>query len=160
MLPHKKPTTNEALDYLRAVRDKYIDNHEIYDKFLETMKDYRAERVDTGGVILRVKELFKGEPEILLGFNTFVPMGYKITLNDDETPPNKSIAHFDDAFNFVNKVKKRFENPETFESFLNVLNSYKKENMCVAELYSEVSILFRGHRDLLEEFHQFLPRNG
>jgi Paired amphipathic helix repeat len=30
-------------------------------------------RVDTAGVILRVKELFKGHRELILGFNTFLP---------------------------------------------------------------------------------------
>ena len=30
-------------------------------------------RVDTAGVIVKVKELFKGHRELILGFNTFLP---------------------------------------------------------------------------------------
>jgi histone deacetylase complex regulatory component SIN3 len=30
-------------------------------------------RIDTAGVIQRVKELFKGHKELVLGFNTFLP---------------------------------------------------------------------------------------
>ena len=30
-------------------------------------------RVDTAGVIIKVKELFKGHRELILGFNTFLP---------------------------------------------------------------------------------------
>lgn len=30
-------------------------------------------RIDTGGVIERVKKLFKGHRELILGFNTFLP---------------------------------------------------------------------------------------
>jgi paired amphipathic helix protein Sin3a len=32
-----------------------------------------ASRIDTAGVIIRVKELFKGHKELILGFNTFLP---------------------------------------------------------------------------------------
>lgn len=30
-------------------------------------------RIDTSGVIVRVKQLFKGHRELILGFNTFLP---------------------------------------------------------------------------------------
>jgi hypothetical protein len=30
-------------------------------------------RIDTAGVIARVKELFRGHKELVLGFNTFLP---------------------------------------------------------------------------------------
>ena len=30
-------------------------------------------RIDTAGVIEKVKELFKGHDELILGFNTFLP---------------------------------------------------------------------------------------
>lgn len=37
-------------------------------------------RIDTPGVIKRVSELFKGHNNLILGFNTFLPPGYKIEL--------------------------------------------------------------------------------
>ena len=33
----------------------------------------RVCRVDTAGVIIKVKDLFKGHRELILGFNTFLP---------------------------------------------------------------------------------------
>lgn len=60
-------------------------------------------RVDTNGVIARVKDLFKGYDDLLLGFNTFLPKGYKITLPEDEKP--KKPVHFGEAIEFVNKIK-------------------------------------------------------
>lgn len=39
-------------------------------------------RIDTPGVIRRVSELFHGHDHLILGFNRFLPEGYKITLND------------------------------------------------------------------------------
>jgi len=37
--------------------------------------------IDTMGVISRVSELFDGHTELVVGFNTFLPPGYKIEMN-------------------------------------------------------------------------------
>lgn len=39
-----KLTTNDALSYLRDVKIKFQDNKEIYDEFLEIMKEFKAQR--------------------------------------------------------------------------------------------------------------------
>jgi paired amphipathic helix protein Sin3a len=39
-----KLTTNDALSYLRDVKVKFQDNKEIYDEFLEIMKEFKAQR--------------------------------------------------------------------------------------------------------------------
>lgn len=62
-------------------------------------------RTDTVGVIARVKELFKGHNNLIFGFNTFLPKGYEITLDDDEAPPQKKTVEFQEAISFVNKIK-------------------------------------------------------
>ena len=40
---------------------------------LNSMRLRMLDRVDTAGVIVRVKELFAGHRELILGFNTFLP---------------------------------------------------------------------------------------
>lgn len=40
----QKLTTNDALAYLKAVKDKFQDKREKYDEFLEVMKNFRAQR--------------------------------------------------------------------------------------------------------------------
>lgn len=63
-------------------------------------------RIDTAGVIERVKDLFKGHRDLILGFNTFLPKGYEITLPlEDDQPPQKKPVEFEEAINFVNKIK-------------------------------------------------------
>lgn len=124
-------TTNDALTYLREVKTRFQNDKQVYDTFLEIMKEFKAQRwggwpltaptleskfqqlcsiaglvagagsmggpfivprrpgwgmaadftnraccvcrIDTAGVIQRVKELFKGHKELVLGFNTFLP---------------------------------------------------------------------------------------
>ena len=38
--------------------------------------------IDTPGVIKKVSELFEGHPDLIVGFNTFLPPGYKIEVPD------------------------------------------------------------------------------
>lgn len=61
-------------------------------------------RIDTSGVIARVKDLFKGHRTLILGFNTFLPKGYEITNPEDEAPVKKPVE-FEEAISFVNKIK-------------------------------------------------------
>ncbi|CAL0311940.1 unnamed protein product [Lupinus luteus] len=155
----QKLTTNDALAYLKAVKDMFQDKKDKYDEFLEVMKDFKAQRLDTTGVIARVKELFKGNRDLILGFNTFLPKGYEITLPlDDEQPPQKKPVEFEEAINFVNRIKARFQGDDrVYKSFLDILNMYRKENKTITEVYQEVAALFQGHHDLLDEFTHFLP---
>ncbi|ERN15395.1 paired amphipathic helix protein Sin3-like 1 [Amborella trichopoda] len=80
----QKLTTSDALAYLKAVKDLFQDQKEKYYEFLEIMKEFKAARIDTAGVIDRVKVLFKGHRNLILGFNTFLPKGYEITLPLEE----------------------------------------------------------------------------
>ncbi|GAB4827456.1 hypothetical protein Ancab_034340 [Ancistrocladus abbreviatus] len=153
----QKLTTDDALQYLKEVKEMFQDQREKYDQFLEVMKDFKAQRIDTEGVIARVKELFKGHNNLIYGFNTFLPKGYEITLDEDEAPPKKAVE-FEEAINFVNKIKKRFQNDDhVYKSFLDILNMYRKEHKNISEVYDEVSQLFEDHPDLLDEFRRFLP---
>ncbi|CAK9162852.1 unnamed protein product [Ilex paraguariensis] len=136
----------------------FHNQREKYDMFLDVMKDFKAQRIDTTGVIARVKELFKGHNNLIFGFNTFLPKGYEITMTDDEEALPKRTVEFDEAISFVNKIKKRFQNDDhVYKSFLDILNMYRKEHKGITEVYQEVAALFDDHPDLLEEFTRFLP---
>ncbi|GMH01660.1 hypothetical protein Nepgr_003499 [Nepenthes gracilis] len=152
-------TTSDALIYLKNVKEKFCDDKEKYDEFLEVMKDFKAQRIDTTGVSARVKELFKGHRNLILGFNTFLPRGYEITLPlEDELTPLKKPVEFDEAISFVNKIKARFQKTDhIYKSFLEILNMYRRESKSINEVYEEVAALLRDHQDLLAEFTHFLP---
>ena len=87
---------------LSQVKTQFQTKPHIYNRFLEIMKAFKASTcvprqriraasapapraspprsIDTPGVIKRVSELFKGHNNLILGFNTFLPPGYKIEL--------------------------------------------------------------------------------
>lgn len=243
----------DALSYLDQVKLRFQDNPEVYNHFLDTMKDFKSQSIDTPGVIDRVSTLFRGHPALIQGFNTFLPPGYRIECSDlsgtnpsggtitvttpmgittlqasasflpawqqqqqqqqqvqSQHPPqqiqqqpqqftNQHISHspkspnqfihphphhphhqlhsgantptaastlagqkppveFNHAINYVNKIKNRFnQDPETYKMFLEVLQTYQKEQRTIHEVYAQVNHLFHGAPDLLDEFKQFLP---
>ncbi|GAB5588318.1 hypothetical protein Unana1_03218 [Umbelopsis nana] len=226
----------DALTYLDQVKVQFSDQPDVYNKFLDIMKDFKSQAIDTPGVIERVSTLFRGHPSLISGFNTFLPPGYRIECsldnNDqdvikvttptgtttttgggllqlnrdgqhangspsyyggayeptsvhpgsvghsgmpqyhdngpshpgpgqqDQLPPDNRRApvEFNHAINYVNKIKNRFANePDTYKQFLEILQTYQKEQKPIQEVYAQVQILFKDAHDLLSEFKQFLP---
>ncbi len=72
----------DALNYLDQVKLEFGDRPRIYNEFLEIMKNFKAHEIDTPGVIMRVSDLFRGYNNLILGFNTFLPDGFKISIKD------------------------------------------------------------------------------
>ncbi|CAO3597100.1 unnamed protein product [Absidia cylindrospora] len=261
----------DALTYLDQVKVRFSDQPDVYNRFLDIMKDFKSQAIDTPGVIERVSTLFKGHPILISGFNTFLPPGYRIECSTDPyepdlirvttpngttmttggrinmesenamlprpyyhqqqpygmqppsnlpppssshhqplssshhhshyngTPPppqlssssimsstglptssqymsmgrpptmpplptspiqggKRSPVEFNHAINYVNKIKNRFANePDTYKQFLEILQTYQKEQKPIQEVYAHVQYLFNGAPDLLSEFKQFLP---
>ncbi|KIK70594.1 hypothetical protein GYMLUDRAFT_65815 [Collybiopsis luxurians FD-317 M1] len=78
----------DALSYLDAVKHQFSEKPEVYNKFLDIMKDFKSQQIDTPGVINRVSKLFHGNPPLIQGFNTFLPVGYRIDVSGDPSDPN------------------------------------------------------------------------
>ncbi|KAJ2723071.1 hypothetical protein GGI07_002898 [Coemansia sp. Benny D115] len=74
---------SDALSYLDLVKSRFHDRPEVYNQFLEIMKEFKSHAIDTPGVIERVSRLFYGSPGLIQGFNTFLPPGYRIECSDD-----------------------------------------------------------------------------
>lgn len=166
--------------------------------------------------------LFKGHPNLIQGFNTFLPPGYRIECSLDPSDPNPirvttptgtttrpnlassysqrwgnsaepildetpqphqlpqfghdnqqaqhqpALGHdqnnngsqieFNHAISYVNKIKTRFANqPDIYKQFLEILQTYQREQKPIGEVYDQVTILFANSPDLLDDFKQFLP---
>lgn len=82
----QQPILNDALSYLDQVKVRFVDQPDVYNKFLDIMKDFKSQSIDTPGVIERVSTLFTGHPELIQGFNTFLPPGYRIECGTRDDP--------------------------------------------------------------------------
>ncbi|OAQ62617.1 paired amphipathic helix repeat domain-containing protein [Pochonia chlamydosporia 170] len=293
----QQPILNDALTYLDQVKVQFHDQPDVYNRFLDIMKDFKSQAIDTPGVINRVSELFAGHPNLIQGFNTFLPPGYRIECgagNDPNTirvttpmgttvqsiagrgqgehggpgmsqplfpergsqwqqqqPPQsqqqqqqqrsqhsiespeanfstpvqngaslfvqaaaqsgafdapgssqrnaaqgqpgaanapgsrqtpgptsgpgganvgagnqanmerRGPVEFNHAISYVNKIKNRFQDkPEIYKQFLEILQTYQREQKPIQDVYAQVTTLFNAAPDLLEDFKQFLPESA
>ena len=78
----------DALSYLDQVKVQFTDHPDVYNRFLDIMKDFKSQAIDTPGVIERVSMLFRGQPSLIQGFNTFLPPGYRIECSFDQHEGN------------------------------------------------------------------------
>ncbi|KAL7802136.1 hypothetical protein V8C44DRAFT_345817 [Trichoderma aethiopicum] len=287
----QQPILNDALTYLDQVKVQFHDQPDVYNRFLDIMKDFKSQAIDTPGVINRVSELFAGHPNLIQGFNTFLPPGYRIECGAGNDPntirvttpmgttvqsiagrgpqpdghglavggqplfperggqwqqrpqhsiespeaafstpvqnganlfvqaatqggafdgpgghqqrnppqipgsggppggPNSRSAHtpmpasgpgavnggaanpanmerrgpveFNHAISYVNKIKNRFQDkPEIYKQFLEILQTYQREQKPIQDVYAQVTTLFNSAPDLLEDFKQFLPESA
>ncbi|TFY80565.1 hypothetical protein EWM64_g3447 [Hericium alpestre] len=91
----------DALSYLDAVKVQFQERPDVYNVFLDIMKDFKSQLIDTPGVISRVSTLFRGHPNLIQGFNTFLPVGYRIDVSQDArsndfitvTTPSGTMRH-------------------------------------------------------------------
>ncbi|KAI1455887.1 paired amphipathic helix protein Sin3b [Annulohypoxylon moriforme] len=291
----QQPILNDALSYLDQVKVQFADQPDVYNKFLDIMKDFKSQTIDTPGVINRVSELFAGHPNLIQGFNTFLPPGYRIEcgagndpntirvttpmgttvqsitgranqgdgahgqpgtngpffnhrgnnwpqhpqpqhsiespeasfsapvangpnlfaaaqaqgsnfegqapasqqhrstpqVQNNSTTPNapttrnaltptpsnsqggpsngnqqanmekRGPVEFNHAISYVNKIKNRFQDkPEIYKQFLEILQTYQREQKPIQDVYAQVTTLFNTAPDLLEDFKQFLPESA
>ena len=82
----QQPILNDALSYLDQVKVRFQQEPDVYNRFLDIMKDFKSQAIDTPGVIDRVSHLFTGHPELIQGFNTFLPPGYRIECGTEGDP--------------------------------------------------------------------------
>lgn len=74
----------DALSYLDKVKYSFNNQPQVYNDFLDIMKEFKSQSIDTPGVIQRVSDLFRGHPDLIFGFNTFLPPGYRIEIHANE----------------------------------------------------------------------------
>ncbi|KAJ4372510.1 Transcriptional regulatory protein sin3 [Neocucurbitaria cava] len=58
-------------------------------------------------------------------------------------------------------IKNRFASqPDIYKQFLEILQTYQRESKPIQDVYAQVTTLFGGAPDLLEDFKQFLPESA
>jgi len=145
------------LDYLEQVKKRFEDNKEVYGKFLDIMKDFQSRILETSGVIRRVSELFKGERNLIMGFNAFLPEGYKITeaMYQNELQRQREKAQAVQARTSLRSSKRAAPPPRAIQpSAAAAANSKKPPELEYAKNY--VSKIRKRFKHSPKTYQQFL----
>lgn len=87
----QKMELHDAFAYLDRVKAEFADQPDVYNRFLQIMREFKANAIDANGVIVRVVQLFKGHKMLIQGFNAFLPRTHHIDPMVAETgmlPPH------------------------------------------------------------------------
>lgn len=90
----------DAISYVEFIKKQLKDHPKVYNEFLEIMKAFKETKIDVSVVIDRVATLFRDFPELIQGFNTFLPTGYRVECASDAgsvivtTPAGKTTRTF------------------------------------------------------------------
>lgn len=68
----------DALSYLDEVKERFAGQGAIYTDFLDVMREFKMQTIGTEVVIRRVRELFEGHTDLIVGFNNFIPQAYRM----------------------------------------------------------------------------------
>lgn len=177
-----QPKVEDALSYLEQVKKRYINNPTAYTEFLDIMKDFKGDKLNTSGVIEAVKKLFHGQRDLILGFNFFLPPDIKIPqesepgqseqtdlanpsqtsdlISPDELEGLETMNQptYQDAQGYVAAVREA-TTQEQYKEFLDILNSSQSQTTAdnQSNMLERIENLFEGHDKLIQGFKDFLP---
>ncbi|KFY17488.1 hypothetical protein V492_00642 [Pseudogymnoascus sp. VKM F-4246] len=87
----RQVTMSEAVSYLDQVKAQFIDQPDIYNTFINILKDFNSQVIDYPGLVSRTSALFAGHPNVIQGFNIYLPPRYRIEC-DSSNDPNAICA--------------------------------------------------------------------
>jgi histone deacetylase complex regulatory component SIN3 len=79
----QQPILSDALEFLDHVKVTTAYDPQIYNKFLDIMKDFKSGAIDTPSVMERIAVLFATNMVLIQSFNMFLPPGYFIGYETD-----------------------------------------------------------------------------
>lgn len=133
-----------ALDYLADLKNRFASTPAVYSQFLDLLTEFKTKKIDTQGVIQRVKRLFQGHRALIIGFNQFLPL-YELDASKE----------FKQGLEFAGKVKCRLD-PDMYDEFLDTMYDYRSKRATLYEVQERMDDMFKGQPDLLDEFEFFL----
>ncbi|PUZ50673.1 hypothetical protein GQ55_6G077200 [Panicum hallii var. hallii] len=77
--PRPEVTTQDALRFLATMKRELADDTKKYDEFITVVVEFKDGRMDATSLIEHVTVLLAGHPDLLRGFDKFVPSDYKIS---------------------------------------------------------------------------------
>ncbi|KAL1743974.1 hypothetical protein HDZ31DRAFT_39684 [Schizophyllum fasciatum] len=128
------------------------------------MKEFKSSLIDTPGVIKRVSQLFNGHPGLIQGFNTFLPVGYRIECTGDSgitvTTPTGTVMQASDmrwsehkpgpshhlpaaapeAMEYLQSIK--HSNPEKHRQLMDVLRAAAQDSGDRAQYMDDIQAIF------------------
>jgi hypothetical protein len=64
---------DHAINYVKKIKARYLDNGEVYKQFLEILQAYQRESRPMFEVYMQITSLFQDQPDLVEDFKSFLP---------------------------------------------------------------------------------------
>ncbi|KAJ5073366.1 sin3b-related [Anaeramoeba ignava] len=134
-----------AIRYLDEAKAQFQDRPEVFEQFLQAMKEFKMQIIDLPTVLEKVKKLFAGHDNLISKFNHFLTNG--ANLPTPETPESR-----------LKEIYRSLPH-EKVGRFHALLQRFQENKIPKEKLLFEVQKLFQN-RQLFENFLSYFPKES
>ncbi|THZ49556.1 hypothetical protein D6C90_03380 [Aureobasidium pullulans] len=166
-----------AMRYLDKIRTRYITRPNVYNQFLEIMKDFYLGKSDVVSTVAQVNLLFEDDEESKQGFegfkNALGPMSREpAALDPMEQDMRRQLAlqtsfihqqssqnsNAEFALDYLERVRNKYiTQPGVYDELLKILKDFKITDSDTSSTVARVSMLFKEDEESRRGFEAFLP---
>ncbi|KAG0203985.1 hypothetical protein BGX28_003913 [Mortierella sp. GBA30] len=154
---------NNAADFLSLIKEKSQQEPDMYQHLITLLRKFQKDH-SYENLYFYVSIILNNHPHLLQRFHKFLPTvtaGMEVTEPRviSKAPPEELVVSpdFIEAKDFVQTVKYAAKNDVSlYDRFIIALEKYQRNGWSLDQVYSEVSLIFWNHPDILEGFKQFI----
>ncbi|TIA64679.1 hypothetical protein D6C77_01258 [Aureobasidium pullulans] len=175
--PSNESNFDPAMKYLDKIRTKYITRPDVYNQFLEIMKDFYLGRSDVVSTVAQVNVLFEDDEESKQRFegfkNALGPMSREsVALDPMEQDMRRQLAlqtssvhqqssqnsNAEFALDYLERVRNKYiTQPGVYDELLKILKDFKITDSDTSSTVARVNMLFKEDEASRRGFEAFLP---
>ncbi|KAM6486100.1 prion-inhibition and propagation-domain-containing protein [Trichoderma sp. SZMC 28011] len=149
---------NEALAYVDKVKIRFHSRPIMYKYFLDILQTYQRDMLPIREVHDSLTKLFESEPDLMEGFNQFLPIDWVRNetkpLRDQDNSTEASIGL--NALIYMDYLRET-TGYKRYNKFSDILRRFQHQDINAADAMRQVMLLFHDRYDLLRRFNIFLP---
>ncbi|KAL7783146.1 prion-inhibition and propagation domain-containing protein [Trichoderma afarasin] len=149
---------NEALAYVDKVKVRFHSRPIMYKYFLDILQTYQRDMLPIKEVHESLNKLFESEPDLMEGFNQFLPIDWVRNetkpLQDQDNSTEASIGL--NALIYMDYLRET-TGYKRYNKFSDILRRFQHQDINAADAMRQVMLLFHDRHDLLRRFNIFLP---
>jgi len=144
----------DAITFIESF--KAIVDFNTFNGFLDILHKFESRIFEIDEVIAELIALSRGNKQILVSFDRFLPASYSIVCDKSGNPELVTSHTFNEALEFLDMLKVAWaETPHTYNQFKDIMVDYKDKKLDTPSLLQEVELLFAGNNKFIAGFNRF-----
>ncbi len=166
--------TEQVYTYIQRVKDTFRRDLGVYHQFVKIIGDIQNPgQCNILDLVDEVGQLFDGYPDLIYGFNTFLPNNYEIEVQKDAVIVKVYEKTDDSAFwdakgrarqehfgavGYIQELKHTLAyDPHKYQEFMDILSDFHSKKIDETATVRKVVRVLVDHPHLVLGFNEFLP---